>query len=121
MLPLLVRLTACVVAALAVVAAQPPLPRVNPKALDVARQLDIERKAKGRRSPLHGIPVISTRRRRVRQAALPESIKDAIVLIAGAGDHHLCRHVTASSCATAKPQAPAAGRGSGQLDGACYS
>ncbi len=97
MLPLLVRLTACVVsvvAALAVVAAQPPLPRVNPKALDVARQLDIERKAKGRRSPLHGIPVISTRRRRVRQAALPESIKDAIVLTAGAGDHHLCRHVT---------------------------
>jgi amidase len=31
---------------------------VNPKALDVARQLDVERKTKGRRSPLHGIPVV---------------------------------------------------------------
>jgi amidase len=31
---------------------------VNPKAIDVARQLDAERKAKGRRSPLHGIPVV---------------------------------------------------------------
>lgn len=28
------------------------------------------------------------------RAAPAESIKDAIVLIAGAGDHHLCRHVT---------------------------
>ena len=31
---------------------------VNPKALDIARQLDVERKTKGRRSPLHGIPVV---------------------------------------------------------------
>jgi len=31
---------------------------VNPKAVDIARQLDAERKAKGRRSPLHGIPVV---------------------------------------------------------------
>ena len=31
---------------------------VNPKALDIARRLDVERKTKGRRSPLHGIPVV---------------------------------------------------------------
>lgn len=31
---------------------------LNPKALDMARALDAERKAKGPRSPLHGIPVI---------------------------------------------------------------
>lgn len=31
---------------------------VNPKALEVARAMDAERKAKGPRSPLHGIPVI---------------------------------------------------------------
>jgi amidase len=31
---------------------------LNPKALDEARALDAERKAKGARSPLHGIPVI---------------------------------------------------------------
>src|SRR4051812_38698510 len=31
---------------------------LNPKALDEARALDAERKAKGRRSPLHGIPVV---------------------------------------------------------------
>ena len=31
---------------------------VNPKALDIARQLDVERKTKGRRSFLHGIPVV---------------------------------------------------------------
>jgi amidase len=31
---------------------------VNPKALDTARALDAERKAKGKRSPLHGIPVV---------------------------------------------------------------
>lgn len=31
---------------------------VNPKALEIARALDAERKAKGPRSPLHGIPVI---------------------------------------------------------------
>lgn len=31
---------------------------VNPKALDTARALDVERKAKGPRSPLHGIPVV---------------------------------------------------------------
>lgn len=31
---------------------------INPKAVDVAKQLDAERRAKGRRSPLHGIPVI---------------------------------------------------------------
>src|SRR5262245_3197432 len=30
---------------------------VNPKALETARALDAERKAKGPRSPLHGIPV----------------------------------------------------------------
>src|SRR5215510_6562504 len=30
----------------------------NPKALETARALDAERKAKGRRSPLHGIPVV---------------------------------------------------------------
>jgi amidase len=30
---------------------------VNPKALETARALDVERKAKGPRSPLHGIPV----------------------------------------------------------------
>jgi len=32
--------------------------RVNPAALDRARKLDAERKAKGRRSALHGIPVV---------------------------------------------------------------
>ena len=31
---------------------------LNPKALEAARQLDAERKAKGRRSSLHGIPII---------------------------------------------------------------
>src|SRR6202043_253938 len=31
---------------------------LNPKALDTARVLDAERKAKGPRSPLHGIPII---------------------------------------------------------------
>ena len=31
---------------------------VNPKALETARALDAERKAKGPRSPLHGIPVV---------------------------------------------------------------
>jgi amidase len=31
---------------------------INPKALDVARQLDAERRSKGRRSQLHGIPVV---------------------------------------------------------------
>jgi len=32
---------------------------VNPRALDEARALDAERKAKGPRSPLHGIPVLA--------------------------------------------------------------
>ena len=31
---------------------------VNSKAVEMARQLDAERKTKGRRSPLHGIPVV---------------------------------------------------------------
>ena len=31
---------------------------LNPKALETARTLDAERKAKGPRSPLHGIPVV---------------------------------------------------------------
>src|SRR5215831_18796645 len=31
---------------------------VNRKAIEIARQLDAERKAKGRRSPLHGVPVV---------------------------------------------------------------
>jgi amidase len=31
---------------------------LNPKALEEARGLDAERKAKGRRSPLHGIPIV---------------------------------------------------------------
>jgi amidase len=31
---------------------------VNSKALDVARAMDVERKARGPRSPLHGVPVI---------------------------------------------------------------
>jgi amidase len=31
---------------------------INPKALELARTLDAERKAKGPRSPLHGIPVV---------------------------------------------------------------
>ena len=31
---------------------------VNPKALEQARALDVERKATGKRSPLHGIPVV---------------------------------------------------------------
>src|SRR4051812_50054835 len=31
---------------------------LNPKALDTARALDVERKTKGPRSPLHGIPVV---------------------------------------------------------------
>jgi amidase len=31
---------------------------VNPKALEIARALDAERKAKGPRSPLHGIPIV---------------------------------------------------------------
>src|ERR1700730_453904 len=31
---------------------------VNPKALETARELDAERKAKGPRSALHGIPVV---------------------------------------------------------------
>src|SRR5262245_22933999 len=32
--------------------------RVNSKAVEIARQLDAERKAKGRRSSLHGVPVV---------------------------------------------------------------
>ena len=32
--------------------------RLNPRALDDARALDVERKAKGSRGPLHGIPVL---------------------------------------------------------------
>ena len=31
---------------------------VNPKALDTARAMDAERKTKGPRSPLHGIPIV---------------------------------------------------------------
>jgi Asp-tRNA(Asn)/Glu-tRNA(Gln) amidotransferase A subunit family amidase len=31
---------------------------LNPKALEEARALDLERKTKGRRSPLHGIPIV---------------------------------------------------------------
>src|SRR5882762_1769594 len=31
---------------------------LNPKALETARALDAERKAKGKRSPLHGIPIV---------------------------------------------------------------
>src|SRR2546423_5414128 len=31
---------------------------LNPKAIEQARALDVERKTKGRRSPLHGIPVV---------------------------------------------------------------
>jgi amidase len=31
---------------------------INPKAVETARQLDVERKIKGRRSPLHGVPVV---------------------------------------------------------------
>lgn len=31
---------------------------LNPKAIETARALDAERKAKGPRSPLHGIPVV---------------------------------------------------------------
>ena len=31
---------------------------LNPKALEIARALDAERKAKGPRSPLHGIPIV---------------------------------------------------------------
>ena len=31
---------------------------LNPKAIEVARSLDAERKAKGPRSPLHGIPIV---------------------------------------------------------------
>ncbi|MFM8429958.1 MAG: amidase family protein, partial [Holophagaceae bacterium] len=31
---------------------------VNPDALDIARSLDLERKTKGPRGPLHGIPVL---------------------------------------------------------------
>lgn len=31
---------------------------LNPDALDIARQLDLERKAKGSRGPLHGVPVL---------------------------------------------------------------
>jgi len=31
---------------------------INPKAIETARALDAERKTKGRRSPLHGIPVV---------------------------------------------------------------
>src|SRR5437867_4661400 len=31
---------------------------LNPKTIEAARALDAERKAKGRRSPLHGIPVV---------------------------------------------------------------
>jgi amidase len=30
---------------------------INPRAIDIARQLDVERKAGGRRGPLHGIPI----------------------------------------------------------------
>jgi amidase len=32
--------------------------QLNPKAIEIARALDAERKAKGPRSPLHGIPVV---------------------------------------------------------------
>src|SRR5580765_3838246 len=31
---------------------------LNPKALDLARAMDAERKTKGPRSPLHGIPIV---------------------------------------------------------------
>src|SRR5450432_2278242 len=32
---------------------------LNPKALEIARALDEERKTKGPRSPLHGIPILA--------------------------------------------------------------
>ena len=32
---------------------------VNPRALEIARELDAERQAKGRRGPLHGIPMVA--------------------------------------------------------------
>lgn len=32
--------------------------QVNPRAIDVARALDLERREKGIRSPLHGIPIV---------------------------------------------------------------
>jgi amidase len=31
---------------------------VNPRAVEQARQLDVERRAKGKRSPLHGVPIV---------------------------------------------------------------
>lgn len=31
--------------------------QIHPRALEIARELDVERRAKGRRSPLHGIPI----------------------------------------------------------------
>src|SRR5688572_18960317 len=31
---------------------------LNPRALEIARELDAERKAKGPRSPLHGVPIV---------------------------------------------------------------
>ena len=32
---------------------------INPRAVEIARELDAERKAKGRRGPLHGIPIVA--------------------------------------------------------------
>ncbi len=32
---------------------------INPRALEIAREMDVERKAKGRRGPLHGIPIVA--------------------------------------------------------------
>jgi amidase len=32
---------------------------INPRAIEIARELDAERKSKGRRSPLHGIPMVA--------------------------------------------------------------
>ncbi|KAJ5687403.1 hypothetical protein N7536_010022 [Penicillium majusculum] len=35
-----------------------PVAEINPRALEIARQLDVERRVSGPRSPLHGLPVL---------------------------------------------------------------
>ena len=72
---------------------------LNPKALDTARALDVERKAKGRRSPMHGIPVVlkdnydtsdlpTTGGSVLLEGSIPPDDAFVVKKVAGRGRHH---------------------------------